>query len=161
MVSTSWIRSRNFVLLLVLITLAGCGAGTTAKAKVKGRVKFFDKYLTAGTVSFLANAGGQTGSANIDFDGNYEMADAPVGDVKITVKVPTLQSGPGGGPPKAPAGIPPMREPGGDGGMASTPPAIDPKKIVQIPVKYGKADTSGLTYTVQKGEQTYNITLSP
>jgi hypothetical protein len=160
MVSMSWIRSRNLGLFIVLITVAGCGAGTSAKAKVKGRVKFFDKYLNAGTVAFLSK-NGQIGSANLDSDGNYEMSDAPVGDVKITVKVPIPPLGPVGKAAKAPPGVPPMRPPGGDGGIASTPPSIDPRKIVQIPGKYGDADKSGLTYTVEKGEQTHNITLSP
>ena len=80
--------------------------------------------------------------------------------MKISVKVPTLSMGPAVAP-KAPPGVPPMRGPGGEGGMASTPPSIDPKKIVQIPGKYANTDSSGLTYTVQKGEQVHNITLSP
>ena len=160
MYSKSRFGYKSLVLLIALITVVGCNSGQYAKAKVKGRVKFFDKYLTAGTVAFQSKDG-QIGSANIDFDGNYEMANAPIGDVMITVQVPTLGPGPGGGPPKAPPGIPPMRPPGGDGGIASTPPSIDPKKIIQIPGKYGKVETSGLTYTVEKGEQTYNITLSP
>lgn len=160
MVSTSWIRSRNLGLFIVLITVVGCGSGNYAKAKVKGRVKFFDKYLNAGTVAFVSKDG-QIGSANIDSEGNYEMSDAPVGDVKITVKAPTMTPGNAGGAPKAPGGIPPMQPPGGDGGVASTPTSIDPRKIVQIPGKYGDADKSGLIYTVQKGEQVHNITLSP
>lgn len=156
--STSWVWSKYFGLFLLLLTVVGCGS-SGGKAKVKGRVKFFDKYLNAGTVAFMSKDG-QLGSANIDSDGNYEMSDAPVGDVMISVKVPTLPMGPASAP-KAPAGVPPMRGPGGEGGIASTPPSIDPRKIVQIPGKYANTDSSGLTYTVQKGEQVHNITLSP
>ena len=158
--SMSWIRARNLGLLILLLTVVGCGSGL-AKAKVKGRVKFFDKYLNTGTVAFMSKDG-QIGAANIDADGNYEMSDAPVGDVTITVTI-TGQGGQMSGEksmPKAPVGVPAMRPPGGDGGT-SGPPLIDPKKMVQIPPKYSKPDTSGLTYTVQKGEQTHNITLSP
>lgn len=156
--STWWVWSRSFGVFLLLLTVVGCGS-SGGKAKVKGRVKFFDKNLNAGTVAFMSKDG-QLGSANIDSEGNYEMSDAPIGDVKISVTVPTLPMGPATAP-KAPSGIPPMRGPNGEGGMASTPPSIDPRKIVQIPGKYAIADSSGLTYTVQKGEQVHNITLSP
>jgi hypothetical protein len=158
MCSTSWLRRGGLVLLILLIGLAGCGP-TKARAKVKGRVKFFDKYLTCGTVAFVSKDG-RVGSANIDFEGNYEMGDAPVGEVTITVSVPHMPMGPRGGVmPKPPPGVPEMRPPGEIGG--STAPAIDPNKIIQIPGKYEKDETSGLTYTVVPGEQTHNITLSP
>jgi hypothetical protein len=110
-------------------------------------------------VAFLA-ADGRVGSANIDADGNYEMANAPVGEVTVTVSVPQMSRGPmQGGPAKPPPGIPEMHPPGEAGGGGA--PGIDPSKIVAIPKKYEDAKTSGLTYTVEKGPQTYNITLTP
>jgi hypothetical protein len=149
----------GLVVLVLLIGLAGCSPANL-RAKVKGKVKFFDKTLTAGTVAFTSKDG-RIGTANIDFEGNYEMNDAPVGEVTITVSVPRMPMGPmPGGAPKPPPGVPEMRPPGEIGG-GSTAPAIDPKKIVQIPGKYEKAETSGLTFTVEKGQQTHDITLSP
>jgi hypothetical protein len=147
--------------LLLGIALAGC-SNYKARGKVKGRVKFFDKYLTCGTVAFTAKDG-RVGSGNIDFDGNYEVSDAPIGDVTVTVKVPTMGRGPeaGMGPAQPPPGVPPMRAPGGGEGEKTFMPAIDPSKIVEIPGRYGRVEDSGLTYTVVKGEQTHNITLSP
>jgi hypothetical protein len=159
--SSPWLRAGGFVLLaFCFVGLTGCGSG--GRAKVKGRVKFFDKYLTAGTVAFIAKDG-RVGSGNIDADGNYEVSDAPVGDVTITVKVPSMGGMPDKGrpQPKPPKDVPPMKGPGGDAGEKAFNPSIDPSKIIQIPGKYGSADTSGLTYTVTKGEQTHNITLSP
>jgi len=156
MFSASWLRPGSFVLLVLCLTLAGCASN--ARAKVKGKVKFFDKTLTAGTVSFTAKDGRQ-GTGNIDFEGNYEVGDAPVGDVTITVITPVAPKLPPGamGPPKPPPGVPDMKGHGG-----STPaPAIDPSKIVEIPGKYGKVETSGLTYTVVKGDQEKNIVLTP
>jgi len=159
---TSLFRPRGLALFILLVAVvAGCGPNTS-KAKVKGRVRFLDKYLTAGTVGFI-NKEGQIGVAQIDFDGNYEMNDAPVGPVKITVKVPNVSgAGPkGDSGPKPPAGVPPMRPPGSAAEEKTFTPTIDPKTIVKIPGKYASADTSELTYTVEKGEQTHNITLSP
>jgi hypothetical protein len=145
--------------LLLCLLLVGCSGGKGARAKVTGKVKFFDKYLTSGTVAFTT-ADGRTGSANIDSEGHYEMYDAPVGEVTVTVTTPQAKGGgPAGGPPKPPPGVPPMRPPG-EGG-STPPPPIDPSKIVQVPTKYNDVKTSGLKYTVEKGTQEYNITLTP
>ena len=35
-----------------------------------------------------------------------------------------------------------------------------PSHLVPIPEKYASVETSGLTYTVEKGEHTYDITLT-
>jgi hypothetical protein len=156
---TTWLRPGGLGFLVVCIALVGCGPDQKARARVKGQVKFFDKHLTCGTVGFMTKDG-RSGSANIDFDGNYDMNDAPIGDVTITVSVPRMKMGPAAsGPPKPPAGVPEMRPPGGIGG--GTSPMIDPSKIVEIPPRYESSETSKLSYTVVKGEQTHNITLSP
>jgi hypothetical protein len=145
------------LLLFFCLLVAGCGPDQKARGKVKGKVKFFDKNLTCGTVTFVAKDG-RVGSGNIDFDGNYEVNDAPIGDTTVTVKVPSVMRVPKGGQfqPKPPGNMPEMKGSGGGGN-----PTIDPTKIVEIPGKYGAADTSNLTYTVVKGEQTHNITLTP
>jgi hypothetical protein len=148
-------------LVLILMAAVGCGGGSPAgRAKVTGRVKCFDKNLTCGTVIFHSKDGKKTGSGNIDFDGNYEVTDAPLGDCTITVSVPQSARGPmGTAQPKPPPGVPEMRPPGSSGGSAVPP--IDPTKIVPIPVKYESPETSGLKYTVERGSQTHNITLNP
>ncbi len=160
MCSLSWLRSGSLVLLVLVVALVGCADPNKARAKVKGRVKFFDKYLTCGTVAFNAKDG-RVGSGNIDFDGNYEVSDAPIGECTITVTVPRMSRGPApSGPPKPPPGVPEMRPPGAIGGTNTTP-AIDPSKIVEIPSKYESVETSGQKYTVEKGEQTKDIVLTP
>jgi hypothetical protein len=162
MTSVSWLKLGCLGFLTALfIAVSGCGGGKAERAKVKGHVKFFDKDLTAGTVAFTSKDGSHVGSTTIDMNGNYEISDAPVGDVIITVKAPTMMKG-GMLKDKAkpPAGVPEMKGPGGDD-TSFVPSSIDPSKIVQIPGKYGSVETSGLTYTVVKGEQTKDIVLSP
>ena len=146
--STSWLLSRSLVFLFLIMGIVGCGSN--AKARVKGKVKFSDKYLNAGTVAFLSKDG-QIGSGSIDAEGNYDVPDAPVGEVTITVKVPSLPIGPGGFQ-KPPKGLPP-----GDSGTTSA--MADPRRMIQIPLKFSIPAQSGLTYTVQKGENTYEILL--
>ena len=57
--TTSWLKTGCFGLFVAgLSALAtGCGGSVEATGKVKGRVKFFDKYLTAGTVTFTTKDG--------------------------------------------------------------------------------------------------------
>ena len=144
----------------VLFMCAGCSSKTTGV--VKGQVVFFDKKLTAGTVAFEAQDGKRVGSGNIDFNGNYTVNDAPVGPCRVTVRVPQVGMIPPGmrAAAKPPGNMPPMKPPGGEADVP-TPSLIDPSKIVQVPGKYANPETSGLTFTVEKGEQTYNITLTP
>lgn len=152
------------VLAGILLVLAGCGP--KGRAVVKGQVMFFDKKLTAGTVAFHS-ADGRIGSGNIDFTGNYMVPDAPIGPCTVTVRVPTVTQKPTGaqaqGFGKPPKGLPPMRSPSGEdaGPQEADSTMIDPSKIVQIPGKYAKPESSGLTYTVERGENNWNITLSP
>lgn len=145
----------------VLFLSAGCAHRT--KAVVKGKVAFFGKNLTAGTVAFQSQDGKRIGSGTIDFNGNYTVPDAPVGPCTVVVRVPHVSRMPSGmkGGPKPPGNMPPMRPPGGDAGADESAPLVDPSKIVEIPGKYAKAETSGLTYTVEPGEQNFDITLSP
>src|SRR5262249_25433874 len=102
------------------------------------------------------------GSGNIDFNGNYTVADAPVGPCKVTVSAPRVANAPPGlrNAAKPPPGMPPMQAPGGAGADDSSS-LIDPSKIVQIPGKDADPEKSGLTFTVERGEQTFNITLTP
>src|SRR5438309_2243593 len=112
--ATSWLKTGCLGLLVVGLSAlgTGCSDSANATAKVKGKVKFFDKYLTAGTVTFTSKDG-RVGSGIIDIDGNYEVGNAPVGECVITVKVPQVIRGPAGKKfePKPPPGLPPMPAP--------------------------------------------------
>ena len=145
----------------ILLFAGGCGPDYKARGIVKGKVTRGGKALTMGTVMF-SNKEGITGQATIQVDGTYEMPDAPVGDCKVTVTVPKMPNDPsvwarmGGKGPAMPSGpVDPSK------GEAPPPPAAKiPKEYVPIDQKYSDPETSGLKFTVKKGEtHTYNIEL--
>lgn len=145
--------------LLALVT--GCGPNYKARAVVKGKVSIGNKNLTTGTVMFYGKDN-LSASATIDKEGNYVMNDAPLGDVKITVMVPKPPMG--GGMMKMP-GMGKMKDiksvnPENPGQSINLMGDM-PDRVVPIPDKYGNVATSGLTYSVQKGEQTHDIKLTP
>jgi hypothetical protein len=142
------------LLLLVLAAPAGCRS--KARAVVKGKVTFNNRPVVMGTVTFIADEN-RTGSGMINTDGSYTVNDAPVGDVKVVVVVPqrSPMMGRGFSMPKAPKD---MKMPAD---MAPPGDLKDPGKQIQLPDKYTKAETTPLTYTVIKGEQTYDIPLTP
>ena len=82
---------------------------------------------------------------HIDFNGGTPHRRSP-GKALVTVRSP-----PDPEPTKG------MIEKSGNSGKAPPPP---PPKPTPIPKKYGDVATSGLKYTVVKGENTYNIELS-
>jgi hypothetical protein len=147
-------RSLGGLLLGFLILSLGCGPNYKARGTVKGKVTFGGKNLTAGTVMFHGK-NNLTGSATVGTDGNYVMTDAPVGDCKVTVTVPKM-------PPRGVEhlkGAPVGPKMPGD----TTPDTVGkiPTQIVPIPDKYSNVETSGLSFTVSRGEQTYDIPLTP
>ena len=101
---------------------------------------------------------GITASASIDLEGNYVLNDAPVGECVVTVTVNPLPDDASvrarlkGGGPK----IPEMKNP--EEARPALPPAASvPKEVVLIDAKYSKTETSGLTFTVEKREQSFDI----
>lgn len=153
----------SLVLISLICWTGGCGPDYKARAVVKGRVTFNKRPLTVGTVMFV-NQDGVSASASIDPQGNYEMRDAPIGECRVTVTVPSLPmdpsvkarlTGKGSGPK-----MPEMKIPEGvtDAPPLPSSPAV-PKDVVRIDEKYSKPETSGLTFKVEKGEQVFNIDL--
>jgi hypothetical protein len=151
------------VLFGILAISLGCGPNYKARATVKGKVTFGNKTLTSGTVMFYGKQN-LTGQASIDKNGNYEMKDAPIGDVKVTV---TVQKPPEGGIGRMKMGpaVGAVKDsksvaPDGSGRSISIMGEM-PTEVVLIPEKYSQPDTSGLTYKVEKGEHVHNILLTP
>ena len=151
-------RARVFwgcMSLCLLALTEGC-AGTgrsTEHATVTGQVTHNGKPLTGGSISFVATVGGWVSGGVIDESGNYSVS-APLGEVKISIDNSMLMKGGNKGAM--------MMKGGGGAGKprddAATP--VAPKgTYMKISAKYHSFEASGLTYTVTKGAQTFNIEL--
>ncbi len=144
--------------LVVLVPLAGCGG----QGKVSGQVRYKDRPLPGGWLTFRpADPRENAVSVPIDSDGRFE-ATLPSGDVQIAVDNRDLLPPVSFPPPQLPTGIhlPPAekREP-------APAPAREPApqkqagSYVAIPEKYYLIETSGLRYTVKRGNQRHDILL--
>lgn len=79
---------------ILSFTLAGCGRGQRPRAKLTGKVTLDGHRVTIGAVTVYAEDGqGEPGEGQIDKDGNYVVANAPVGKVKIRILKPDRVSG--------------------------------------------------------------------
>ena len=128
---------------------------------MKGKVTFGGKSLTTGSVMFYGKDN-VTGSAAIDKNGNYVMNDAPLGDVKITVSVPPAAGWDGHEGAARVKGVKDAKsvDPERSGKSISIMGDM-PTHVVPIPESYANTETSGLTYTVKKGEQTHDLRPDP
>ena len=128
-------RRRRPLVFLVILAVIGCG-GNKNVGQVSGTVNYQGKPLPIGTVSFLDSSNQSLASSAIN-DGTYAIpVKVPAGPVKVIVTTPGRVSG---------------RLPKNKSGESVT--------VISIPAKYGSADQSGLTYTVQPGPNEYNIEL--
>lgn len=153
--------SAMTALVALFVISAGCGPNYKARAIVKGKVSISGKPLTAGTIQFHGKDN-ITGAATITKQGTYEMKDAPLGDVVVTVFVPKLPPG-GIAAMKGSAALKKDKEsvdPSGSGKTISIMGDM-PENVVPIPDKYGNTSTSDLKYKVEKGEHTWDINLKP
>ncbi len=139
--------SVSVLCLSALVLASGCGKST---GKVSGKVTLNGQPLKGGgTVTFEGSKGGVSGT--ITSEGTYTIVSAPEGAVKITL-ASGMGAGDMGGAETDPSKMRPPRK------MA---PAARAFGLGNIPEKYKKPETSGLTYTVTSGEQTFDIALTP
>jgi hypothetical protein len=158
-------RPVRFVALLLLPVVAGCGPG---EGKVTGKVLYDGKPLPGGRVTFMPDGAANPVTINLDEQGNYEAV-LPTGEVKVSVDNRALEPR-----PALPTGIPPGIPGGAAAKLAEARRAnpqhatgtVDPGmhgripgKYVAIPKKYYDFTTSGIKFTVNRGDQTHNIEL--
>jgi hypothetical protein len=136
------------MLLVVGIAMTGC-ARKKKTATVKGRVSYRGAPVTGGTMNFYPADGGNNVLTTIRPDGSYLLADAPVGELKVTVETESVKGFRGGTPYQMPQDLKPPP------GQAPRIPEFDPGKVpiyVKVPEKFADPSTSGLTITVKAGK---------
>lgn len=147
---------RSILVLLLLAILCGCGQKGPAMGRVSGVVTYQGKPLVAANVMFVPVQGGRPATATTDDQGRFTLTTfakgdgAQVGDHHVAiVKVDTpAQTAP------VPENVPlSPRIPG--------MPETSPPRASQIPERYGKSATSGLTATVLAGDNETTLNLTP
>lgn len=156
MLGASWTRLGRLLggglLLALLLTAVGCGSSS---ATVSGKITYKSTPLRGGTVTFFGpTEGSWTQTSNIGEDGGYSVAKMPAGIARISVETDTVKPNQTGMQmaskmPKIPEGI--EHSPFGQAPRAD--------KYVEIPKKYNKPETSGLTYEVKSGKQDHDLKL--
>ena len=135
-------RTLTALPLLAVILLAGCSASGPPRASVSGKVSYKGEPLPTGTVTFVSDDLTVVESAPIS-GGEYTMARAPVGPVKIGVQTPVAANN--------------MQTKQKIEGKSAPAAAA---KVVSVPDGFRMPETSGLTYTVtSEPNQTHDIPL--
>lgn len=124
--------------MMVAVLLGGCGK--SGLVSVSGTVTLDGKPLQTGSVSFQPVGEGPMGYGTIRSDGTYTVYTGtqeglPPGEYRVTV----VATGP-------------MPEP--------TPQNPEPLPQSLIPLKYGSAKTSGLTFTAGSSQGRFDIALT-
>jgi hypothetical protein len=127
---------------LTLLTLAAVGCG--GRGDVSGKVTYKGKPLVFGTVQFEASDK-TIKQANIEKDGSYTIPGVPVGEANVAVSSENPQSS---------AFQPLQRE-----GVPPPPPLPKVEGWFAIPPEYQDLSKPKLTYTVKRGQNTYDIDL--
>jgi hypothetical protein len=136
---------------LVALLASGCGG----KGEVSGQVTFKGEPIPWGRITFLSQEGNRPAISSSIRNGNYTIKGCPTGLVKISVEsFKAVARDPRAGPQGMAKGF---QAPQG----TEEPPAEAIGKYLAIPQKYGNAETSGLEYTVTRGQQEHSIPLGP
>ena len=133
------VRSRTpaaVALGLLALWAGGCGPDATATNTVTGKVTVNGKPAATGAMVKFIRMDNKLATGGVGVDGSYFVSDAPEGPVKISV-----------------VGVPsPL--------VKSVMPGASAATGEPIPPRYADFN-NGLTYTVKKGKQTFDILLMP
>jgi hypothetical protein len=152
---------KQFLGGIALLTLFACSSEPPT-SEVRGTVTYKGELVPAGMITFMAaDQSGRADTGSI-LNGNYTLPRAPIGKVKIQVFGSSGNIGgaslPKGKRRSVPGQLKLAQSMGGKIGEAL--PEFNPTgKPFKVPAKYANADTSGLTYEVLPGDQTYDINL--
>ncbi|HEY7309148.1 MAG TPA: hypothetical protein VH643_07225 [Gemmataceae bacterium] len=137
---------------LLLGLLAGCGGKSKKDLSLSGKVSYKGQPVTGGTLTLTPTDGGNTPPANTQIrgDGTYLIVPPALGELKVSIETESIRG--------RSRGTPYAFVPKGE-----KQPDIDTSKMpayVQIPPKYAKAATSGLSITIQQGKNEKNFDLT-
>lgn len=145
--------SARVILILVIGTCLGCGGGTDQYrgpfGRVSGTVTFNDQPVPVGsTVSFIAQQGNFTATAQTDASGQYQLAWQGSSDIPVGTYIVAITSG---GGDVSEGDYEKMMQLSAEGKLAETSSGI--------PSTYANPSSSGLTFTVSEGDNKFDIPL--
>lgn len=154
-----WFRVGLVLTVPMLFLASGCSLGD--KSEVSGTVTYKGSALPGGTIIFKAADGKEYGGP-IGTNGKYFVDKIPAGSMKVYFNMPPPSTGALGVPKGMEGKMKEMMKPP-EGAPDEAKKAYankDQVKIPEIPAKYTSADTSGLTFEVKSGKNTYDVPLS-
>lgn len=124
---------------VVVLAVAGCGGGSGPRMhNVQGTVTFQGSPVEEGSITFEDAAAGTAGSTELGPGGNYRL-NLPDGNYAVLIQPPMIVT------PDTPD------SPGGE----------ELKQVDNIPPKYWRSSSSGLTAQVSGNETTHDFDLQP
>lgn len=162
----------RLVCLLIFLGAAVLSTGCSSRATgtIKGKVTYKGTVLKTGNINFVGTEGQGSSAAQIGEDGTYTIATLNAGSYKVVIE--TESYNPGRltaqnkfAPKQNDAPVKPLdpsiKPP--EGYHPSSPADAQAlragSRYTEIPAKYGKAETTDLTFTVTGGSQTFDIEL--
>lgn len=158
-------------LAVLLGAVNGCGGG---KGTVSGKVTLDGKPLPAGKIGFVPSKG--VGASGEIKDGQYSVSGVPAGDMKVTVETKSIKSKIDELSSAVRLSVRSSQPPPGVKMPEGAKKALEEERkrdeemkqelkelraaYRQIPEKYSKADSSGLTLKVKGGTNNFDVSLS-
>jgi len=140
----------RLVFLVCCASLLGCAPYESrlpeTGATLEGKVTYGGETVPLALIVVVGSRGQSTGHIE---DGRYKVENAPLGEVRIGVNTEAAKGqlisqqmaqsykGPGKGSSRSPA-----------------------PRLVEVPAKYWEAEKSGITTTIKRGKNTYDIALN-
>jgi hypothetical protein len=121
--------------LCTLISACNSSSGPP-RYKISGKVAFQGQPVEEGVITFSEPTTGQVNEGPLGSGGVYST-ELPAGSYKVSVSPPLVQSKP----------------------TADTPPDWVEKNVNNIPKKYRRQETSGLTADIAKDKRTFDFDL--
>jgi len=162
----------RLVCFLILLggALSSIGCSSRATGTVKGKVTYKGAVLKTGNINFVSSEGQGSSAAQIGEDGTYTIPTLIAGSYKVVIETesynPAKTTSQNKFAPKSsdvPAKPldPSIKPP--EGYHPSNPATAQAlragARYTEIPAKYGKSETTDVTFTATGGSQTFDIDL--
>ncbi|MEY4393523.1 MAG: hypothetical protein RL595_772 [Planctomycetota bacterium] len=148
---------RTCILLLSILFLMGCaGDDFNRGGALSGKVFLEETPLEGGTITLETTNGKHNASCEITPEGTYVISEPPLGECVLSVKTSHLK-----GAVSNPTITKTKQNPSG---IIGSPGMMMPKGVglvyKPIPEKYENIKTSGITISISRGKQDFDIKLN-